>query len=166
MPDFGHPFAGLAAGRRVTHEELVRTIRFTIAAEYEAVQLYTQLAESTDNLLAQRVLREIANEELVHVGEFLRLLKELAPDEAGYYAEGEAEVEEIMTALAGGQQTGPASSAGTGSQTVTETAEVEGTNPGEEEEQAQSPPESVEKSEPEKPHPPSLGGIGNLYGKL
>ena len=56
-----------------------------IAAEYEAVQLYMQLAESTENKLAVEVLKDIADEEIVHAGEFLRLLKELAPDEEQYY---------------------------------------------------------------------------------
>jgi len=96
MPDFGHPFAGLAADRTVTHEELVRAIRFSIAAEYEAIQLYMQLAESTDNDLAKTVLRDIADEERVHAGEFLRLLHELAPEEAGFYEEGAKEVEEMI----------------------------------------------------------------------
>ena len=64
-----------------------------VAAEYEATQLYTQLAESTDNKLAVDVLKEIADEELVHVGEFLRLLHELAPDEEKSYAKGTKEVE-------------------------------------------------------------------------
>jgi rubrerythrin len=81
MPDFGNPFSGVAYNKPVTHEELVRAIRFMVAAEYEAVQLYMQLAESTDNKLAAEVLKDIADEERVHAGEFLRLLKELAPDE-------------------------------------------------------------------------------------
>ena len=51
-----------------------------IAAEYEAVQLYMQLAESTDNELVIEVLDDIADEERVHAGEFLRLLKHLEPD--------------------------------------------------------------------------------------
>lgn len=93
MPDFGHPFAGLAAERKLTDEELVRAIRFSVSAEYEAIQLYMQLAESTDNKLAAEVLKDIADEERVHVGEFLRLLKELAPDEDKFYAEGAKEVE-------------------------------------------------------------------------
>jgi len=50
-----------------------------VAAEYEAIQLYMQLAESTDNKLAIEVLKDIADEERVHAGEFLRLLHELAP---------------------------------------------------------------------------------------
>src|SRR5450830_747338 len=94
MPAFGSPFSGLANGRKLTDEELIRAIRFMVAAEYEATQLYMQLAESTDNKLAVKVLKEIANEELVHAGEFLRLLHELAPDEAKLYAKGAKEVEE------------------------------------------------------------------------
>jgi rubrerythrin len=93
MPEFGTPFAGLKEGRKVTPEELVRAIRFMVAAEYEAIQLYMQLAESTDNKLAQEVLKDIADEERVHAGEFLRLLKELALDEAKFYDKGAEEVE-------------------------------------------------------------------------
>jgi rubrerythrin len=94
MPEFGNPFSGLKKDRKITSEELIRAIRFMIAAEYEAIQLYMQLAESTDNKLAQDVLKDIANEERVHAGEFLRLLKELAPDEEKFYREGAKEVEE------------------------------------------------------------------------
>lgn len=94
MPDFGNAFSGLAKERKLTDAELIRAIRFMIAAEYEAVQLYMQLAESIDNELAIEVLKDIADEERVHAGEFLRLLKELAPDEEDFYAEGAAEVEE------------------------------------------------------------------------
>ena len=93
MPDFGSPFSGLANDRMITHEELVRAVRFMVAAEYEAIQLYMQLAESTDNPLAIEVLRDVADEERVHAGEFLRLLRELDPDEETFYAKGAAEVE-------------------------------------------------------------------------
>lgn len=99
MPEFAHPFAGLAHDRKLTHSELVRAIRYMIAAEYEAIQLYMQLAESTDNELAQKVLVDIADEEREHAGEFLRLLRELAPDEEKFYAKGYEEVEEIMEKL-------------------------------------------------------------------
>jgi rubrerythrin len=93
MPEFGNPFSMLKQDRLLTHKELVRAIRFMIAAEYEAMQLYEQLAESTNEALAQNVLRDIANEEKVHAGEFLRLLKELQPDEEGFYQQGAQEVE-------------------------------------------------------------------------
>lgn len=96
MPEFAHPFSGLANDRKLTHQELVRAIRYMIAAEYEAIQLYMQLAESTDHALAQAVLIDIANEEREHAGEFLRLLKELEPEEEKFYQKGYEEVEEIM----------------------------------------------------------------------
>ncbi len=99
MPEFGTPFAGLAKDRKLTEAELIRAIRFMIAAEYEAIQLYMQLAESTDNKLAIEVLKDIADEERVHAGEFLRLLKELAPDEEKFYEEGAEEVEEEILEL-------------------------------------------------------------------
>jgi rubrerythrin len=93
MPDFGAPFSGLVNDRKLSEEELVRAIRFMVAAEYEATQLYMQLAGSTDNKLAVAVLTDVANEERVHAGEFLRLLREIAPDEEKLYAEGAKEVE-------------------------------------------------------------------------
>jgi rubrerythrin len=95
MPEFGNPFSGLASDRKLTEPELIRAIRFMVAAEYEAIQLYMQLAESTDNDLAKEVLVDIADEERVHAGEFLRLLYELAPDEEGFYEKGFKEVEEL-----------------------------------------------------------------------
>src|SRR5665647_212913 len=94
MPEFGSPFSGLANDRKLTDTELVRAIRFMVAGEYAATQLYMQLAESTDNKIAIEVLKDIADEERVHAGEFLRLLHELAPDEKQFYAEGAKEVEE------------------------------------------------------------------------
>jgi rubrerythrin len=99
MPEFGSPFSGMKADRKVTKEELIRAIRFMIAAEYEAVQLYMQLAESTSDKLAKEVLIDIADEERVHAGEFLRLLKHLAPDEEKFYDEGTEEVDEMIEKL-------------------------------------------------------------------
>lgn len=99
MPEFCSPFNGLKNDRKLTREELVRTIRFMIAAEYEAIQLYQQTAESTDNALAREVLIDIANEEKEHAGEFLRLLRELDPEEEKFYQEGYREVEEMIASL-------------------------------------------------------------------
>jgi rubrerythrin len=96
MPEFGSPFSGLAKDRKLTDEELIRAIRFMVSAEYEATQLYMQLAESTENILAIDVLKDIADEELVHAGEFLRLLNELSPDEEKLYDKGTKEVEKMI----------------------------------------------------------------------
>ncbi len=46
----------------------MRAVRFLISAEFEAIQLYQQLAEFIDNKLAIEVLEDIANEEKVHAG--------------------------------------------------------------------------------------------------
>jgi len=94
--DVPDPFKVMKADRKLTQQELIRAIRLMISAEYEAVQLYTQLAESTDNKLAQKVLLDIADEERVHAGEFLKLLKHLAPDEEKFYQEGAKEVAQEM----------------------------------------------------------------------
>lgn len=99
MPEFGHPFSGNTIDRKLSQTELVRAIRFMVSAEYEAIQLYMQLAEATDDVLAKEVLIDIADEERVHAGEFLRLLLHLAPEEENLYQEGYEEVEEMMEKL-------------------------------------------------------------------
>ena len=53
----------------------------------------------SDNKLAKDVLIDIADEERVHAGEFLRLLHELAPDEQKLYEEGAKEVQEMIDRL-------------------------------------------------------------------
>ena len=98
MPKFGSPFSGLANDRKLTDQELIRAIRFSVASEYEANQLYVQLAESTDDKLAIAVLMDIANEELRHAGQFLRLLYKLSPDEEKLYESGAKEVEKAIEA--------------------------------------------------------------------
>jgi rubrerythrin len=99
MPEFCNPFSVLKSDRKLTNNELIRAIRFMIAAEYEAIQLYQQTAESTDHKLAKKVLIDIANEEKEHAGEFLRLLRELDPEEEKFYKEGYDEVEEMIAEL-------------------------------------------------------------------
>ena len=99
MPGFGAPFSGLANERKLTKQELVRAVRFMVAAEYEAVQMYMQLAESTDNKFAIAVLKDIADEERVHAGEFVRLPHHLAPDEAKLYKKGAKEVDELLSEI-------------------------------------------------------------------
>ena len=100
MPEFSNPFQGNRCDRKLSPSEVVRAVRFNIAAEYEANQMYMQLAESTDNELVQMVLKDIADEELEHVGELLRVLKEIRPTDFDFYQEGGDEVEAMMKKLA------------------------------------------------------------------
>ncbi len=99
MPEFANIFSGMSSDRKLTKPELIRAIRYSIAAEYEAVQLYLQLAESIDDPLAVAVLQDVSIEELEHAGEFLRVLQELSPDENKHYASGAREVEELVQKL-------------------------------------------------------------------
>lgn len=99
MPEFSQCFRGLAAKRKLTHSELVRSIRFMIAAEFEAIQLYEQLAESTCNELARKVLLDITKEEKEHVGEFRHLLSIISPEDEPDYAEGVEEAERYLAPL-------------------------------------------------------------------
>lgn len=101
MPDFANPFIGRQLDRTMTLGELTRALRLSIAAELEAIHLYEAMADSTDNELAAEVLRDIANEERVHVGEFQHVLNLLLDDEVGFLEEGAAEVEEMRAALSG-----------------------------------------------------------------
>ncbi len=99
MPEFTNPFPGVVP-RTMTHGELVRAIMLNIAAELEAVHLYTAHMDATDNADAKKVLYDIALEELVHAGEFTNLLYRLDPVAAEKAKEGFAEVDELLSASA------------------------------------------------------------------
>ncbi|MCK8519496.1 ferritin family protein [Methanoculleus sp. 7T] len=96
MPEFAQPFSGNRMERKLDRGELIRTIRFSVAAEYEAIQFYEQIAESTDDPLVRKVMLDVANEEREHAGEFLRLLREIEPTEEEFYRHGYEEVEEMI----------------------------------------------------------------------
>ncbi|MEJ5228883.1 MAG: ferritin family protein [Pseudothermotoga sp.] len=96
MPEFVNPFSGKIPDRKLTLSELIRAIRLNIAAEHEAVHQYLSHADATDHPLAKKVLKEIADEERVHIGEFTKLLEILTKDEAQFMAEGAKEVEDII----------------------------------------------------------------------
>jgi rubrerythrin len=101
MPEFVNPFSGLVP-RKMSAGELLRALRLNLAAELEAVHLYVSHAEATDDELAKRVLLDIANEERQHAGEFLALIKRLAPDEAGFLEAGALEVQQMAGEVAAG----------------------------------------------------------------
>ena len=98
MPEFVNPFPGLVP-RKMTKSELIRAIRLNLAAEEEAVHAYMAHADATDDPLAKKLLIDIADEERVHAGEFLELLRRLAPDEEKFLQEGKEEVEEMAEGL-------------------------------------------------------------------
>ncbi len=99
MPEFGTPFAGNNIDRKLSKDELIRAIRFDVAAEYEAVQLYAQLIDATDDKLAIAVLKDVAEEELKHAGQFLRLVEILSREDEKFYKEGFEETDNMLKKL-------------------------------------------------------------------
>lgn len=95
VPEFTNPFVGSLPGKKLSHRELCRALRLSLAAEEEAVHLYESLADATDNELAKAVLQDVADEERVHKGEFQKLMEILLPDEAQMMAQGAQEVDEM-----------------------------------------------------------------------
>lgn len=66
-----------------------------IIAELDAINLYEQMAEMTNDPLLKKVLLDIAREEKTHVGEFLAYLVKLDPEQAEELEKGREEIEEL-----------------------------------------------------------------------
>ena len=98
MPAFANPFQGNVE-RKLTKEELIQAIRLDIAGELEAIYLYDAHVQATDNEMAKKVIADIRDEEKAHVGELMTLLRALDPQEAEFFASGEAEVREMLEGL-------------------------------------------------------------------
>ena len=92
MGGFPNPFPGNVE-RKMSNAELMQALRHDIAGELEAIFLYDAHYHATDDPVAKAVLADIRDEEKVHVGEFLKLLKILSPNEILFYTEGKKEVE-------------------------------------------------------------------------
>lgn len=71
-------------------------LRVGIIAELDAVNLYEQLAEYTENKDIKRIILDIAKEEKTHVGEFQELLLRLDKQQVAELAAGKLEVEEEL----------------------------------------------------------------------
>ncbi len=102
MPEFVNPFPGYTPDRKLTRGELIRALRLDIAAELEAIHLYEAHADAIDHPLAQKVLRDVANEEREHVGEFQQLINILVEDETAWLENGAREVNEMAEEVARG----------------------------------------------------------------
>lgn len=88
----------------LSKEELVRACRLSLQAELDAANFYEMIAQTTDDRVVKEVMQEVADEEKVHAGEFLRLIKHLDAEEIDkHHAEGAREVEQHM-----GSHGGPA----------------------------------------------------------
>lgn len=98
MPAFANPFQGNVE-RKMTKEELIQAIRLDIASELEAIYIYDAHVKATDDAMAKKVISDIRDEEKVHIGELMTLLRTLDPKEKDLFASGEAEVKELLGKL-------------------------------------------------------------------
>ncbi len=69
-------------------------LRLGMIAELDAVNLYEQLAATTENENMRKMLLDIAKEEKTHMGEFQALLLKLDKEQVEELEEGRKEVEE------------------------------------------------------------------------
>ena len=98
MPAFANPFSG-NIDKKMTKQELLQAIRIDVASELEAIYLYDAHAHATDDPVAKKVLMDIRDEEVQHVGELMTLMRYLDPSVAGLMQDGEKEVAEMMEEL-------------------------------------------------------------------
>jgi uncharacterized protein len=95
MSDFATAREVLGFGRKLSRGELIRALRFSIAAEYEAVQIYEQIIEAVDDPQIKAVVTDIIDEEKLHAGQFVDLLCGIDPEELKAYQKGAQENMEI-----------------------------------------------------------------------
>lgn len=82
---------------KMKKEDLDKEIlRVAIIAELDAVNLYEQMANLTENKYLRKLLLDVAREEKTHVGEFQALLLKLDEEQVKELEEGKKEVEELM----------------------------------------------------------------------
>lgn len=99
MVDFVHPFPGKNVGDPLTKQEIIRALRLSVCAEEEATQLYDLIAEYVDDDQIKKIMKDVANEEQVHIGEFQKLLDLYEEDEVKLVEEGKQEAEEKMSSI-------------------------------------------------------------------
>ena len=74
------------------NSEILRT---GIAAEIDAINLYTQMSDLTPNADVRELLLDIAKEEKTHIGEFAALLLNFDDQQAHELMAGQEEVEKM-----------------------------------------------------------------------
>jgi rubrerythrin len=81
MADIGNAQGVIGFDRKLTSKELARALRLSIADEYEAIQVYSQIAEATEDEGVRAVIMDIVGEEQRHASQFWELLAEVDPSE-------------------------------------------------------------------------------------
>lgn len=98
MPTFANPYVG-NVDKKMSKGELAQALRLDIASELEAIFLYDAHARATTDPLAKKVLLDIRDEEVEHIGELMTLMRYLDPNTDQLLADGQQEVLEMMQEL-------------------------------------------------------------------
>jgi rubrerythrin len=81
---------------RIKKDDLDKEIlRAAIIGELDAINLYEEFANMTDNEDLKKVLMDVAGEEKTHVGEFQTMLLRMDNEQVIELAKGKNEVEEL-----------------------------------------------------------------------
>ena len=88
MPEFAEIGSVYSKDKKLNQTEMLRAIKFAIASEFEAIQIYQQIMESTDNTKIINVLKEITEDEKNHAGGLYKLLEILSPTDFKSYEHG------------------------------------------------------------------------------
>jgi len=81
---------------RISKQDIDKEIlRAGIIAEYDAINLYEQMAALAENENLKATLLDISKEEKTHVGEFQALLVQLDEEHARELEKGKREVDEL-----------------------------------------------------------------------
>ena len=84
--------------KKIMKDDLDKEIlRAAIIAEFDAINLYEQMAALTENKYLKTILLDIAKEEKTHVGEFQALLMVNDKQQEKELVEGKKEVEELTS---------------------------------------------------------------------
>ncbi|MGZ3614478.1 MAG: ferritin family protein [Thermodesulfobacteriota bacterium] len=71
-------------------------LRAAMIAELDAINLYEQMADMTQNKNIRKLLMDVAREEKTHVGEFQTLLLRKDPQQKNELEEGKKEVKQLL----------------------------------------------------------------------
>ncbi len=84
-------------GKKLDRDSIAQAIRLAIIGELDAINLYLQIADAVDDPEVRKVLRSIAFEEKIHVGELLEILARYDPEQAEALRKGSEEVKELLS---------------------------------------------------------------------
>ena len=100
MPNF---VSSVEPGINLVGNVLKSKIQQCIADEYEAASRYRAIAEISGDENVKKIMNSIADEEIVHVGEFHHLLQSLFPEEVALEQDGVNEASNLII----GDEEGP-----------------------------------------------------------